>query len=73
MFAVHLFHALPRRNGYVLAAGNWIGLHMQDELPVAKMIATNLTDFPIIPDRCTQVSAHAQLFVHADPYRRIVN
>jgi len=42
------------RHGYVLAASDWIGLSEVDSPVVVAMMATDLTDFGIVPDRCQQ-------------------
>lgn len=42
------------RYGYVLAATDWWGLAQDDVPAVAVMIATNVSRFRIVPDRCHQ-------------------
>jgi hypothetical protein len=47
------------QHGYVLAASDWIGLSEDDAPVVAAMMATDLTNFAIVPDRCQQGMLHA--------------
>lgn len=42
------------RNGWVLAATDWIGLSEYDEPTVVVMLASSFTDFRIVPDRLHQ-------------------
>ena len=57
MFALYKPSTPPPSNtryGYVLAASDWIGLAEYDEPFVADMMVSNLTDFRMVADRCTQ-------------------
>lgn len=42
-------------NGWILAATDWIGLSQRDVSGLAVMIASDLTNFPMLPDQCAQV------------------
>ncbi|EGD80370.1 hypothetical protein PTSG_10625 [Salpingoeca rosetta] len=46
------------RYGYVLAATNWLGMCYEDEVPVASIIAEDLSNFPAVPDRSHQGYLH---------------
>ena len=50
--------------GWVLVATDWIGLSEYDEATAAVMLASNLTDFPIIPDRLHQGMLNALVLMH---------
>jgi hypothetical protein len=45
--------------GYILVATNWVGLAQGDAPGVAAMLGSNLTNFAMIPDRCTQGMVNA--------------
>lgn len=49
--------------GYVLGAVDWWGLSEADEIPAALMIATDLSNFPMIPDRCHQGMLNALMMM----------
>ena len=51
------------RYGYVLGASNWLGLSDADELFAADMLSTDVSDFPMIPDRCHQGVLNALLLM----------
>jgi hypothetical protein len=41
-------------HGYIIVATDWLGLTKEDFAVVALMLATDLTNFRIVPDRCRQ-------------------
>jgi hypothetical protein len=49
--------------GWVLVASDWLGLAEADEPGVADMLATDLTNFAMVPDRCTQGMVNALLLM----------
>jgi hypothetical protein len=48
-----------QKYGYILVATNWVGLAQGDAPGVAAMLGSNLTNFAMIPDRCTQGMVNA--------------
>jgi hypothetical protein len=53
------------RYGYVLAACDWWGLDAVDELFVATMLATDITNFAMVPDRSVQGVVNALMLMRA--------
>jgi hypothetical protein len=53
------------RYGYILAASDWWGLDAVDELFVATMLATDITNFAMVPDRSIQGVINALMLMHA--------
>ena len=51
------------RYGYILVASDWIGLAAYDEPFVAAMMAQDLSNFAMVPDRCTQGVVNALLLM----------
>ena len=41
-------------SGWVLGAVDWLGLSVSDEVFAGEMVGTDLSNFPMIPDRCHQ-------------------
>lgn len=55
------------RYGYILIASDWLGLAALDEAFVADMMVTDMSDFRMVPDRCTQVSTATFPITHFVP------
>lgn len=49
--------------GYILGAVDWVGLCQDDLVPAALMVATDLSNFPMIPDRLHQGMINAHVFM----------
>lgn len=61
------------RYGYVLIATNWLGMCWEDEVPVASLIAEDLSDFPAVPDRSHQGMLNALLLMRLASSDAFVN
>ena len=49
--------------GYIVGGVDWLGLSAQDVAGVVEMMTLNLTDFPMVPDRCHQGMLNALYFM----------
>eukprot|EP01147_Barroeca_monosierra_P006961 gene6961-7613_t len=61
------------RYGYVLVATNWLGMCWEDELPVAAIIAEDLSNFAAVPDRSHQGMLNALLLMRLVTSERFIN
>jgi len=46
--------AEANEHGWILVASDWLGLSEYDEVAVALMLSSDISNFAMIPDRCTQ-------------------
>ena len=54
---------IANRNGYVMTACDWWGMSKYDVPVIVEMMAMDISDFVIIPDRLTQGMVNALLLM----------
>ena len=54
---------IANRNGYVMTACDWWGMSKYDVPVIVEMMAADISDFVIIPDRLTQGMVNALLLM----------